>query len=72
MNQNISEDSVAALRFCLEQIINDQKGCIERQEFIILDLKKKVDIFYLILVLDCWNTFLNLWMDQHLKILNLK
>jgi hypothetical protein len=44
MNQNISEDSVAALRFCLEQIINDQKGCIERQEFIILDLKKKVDI----------------------------
>jgi hypothetical protein len=44
MNQNISEDIVAALRFCLEQIINDQKGCIERQEFIILDLKKKVDI----------------------------
>ena len=44
MNQNISEDSVAALRFCLEQIINDQKSCIERQEFIILDLKKKVDI----------------------------
>jgi hypothetical protein len=44
MNQNISEDSVAALRFCLEQIINDQKGCIEKQEFIILDLKKKVDI----------------------------
>jgi hypothetical protein len=44
MNQNISEDSVAALRFCLEQIINDQKGCIERQQFIILDLKKKVDI----------------------------
>jgi len=44
MNQNKSEDSVAALRFCLEQIINDQKGCIERQEFIILDLKKKVDI----------------------------
>jgi hypothetical protein len=44
MNQNISEDSVAALRFCLEQIINDQKGCIERQEFIILDLKKKVYI----------------------------
>ena len=44
MNQNISENSVAALRFCLEQIINDQKGCIERQEFIILDLKKKVDI----------------------------
>ena len=44
MNQNISEDNVAALRFCLEQIINDQKGCIERQEFIILDLKKKVDI----------------------------
>ena len=44
MNQNISEDSVTALRFCLEQIINDQKGCIERQEFIILDLKKKVDI----------------------------
>jgi hypothetical protein len=44
MNQNMSEDSVAALRFCLEQIINDQKGCIERQEFIILDLKKKVDI----------------------------
>jgi len=44
MNQKISEDSVAALRFCLEQIINDQKGCIEKQEFIILDLKKKVDI----------------------------
>ena len=44
MKQKISEDSVAALRFCLEQIINDQKGCIERQEFIILDLKKKVDI----------------------------
>jgi len=44
MKQNISEDSVAALRFCLEQIINDQKGCIERQEFTILDLKKKVDI----------------------------
>jgi hypothetical protein len=44
MNQNISEDSVAALRFCLEQIINDQKSCIEKQEFIILDLKKKVDI----------------------------
>jgi len=44
MNENISENSVAALRFCLEQIINDQKGCIERQEFIILDLKKKVDI----------------------------
>ena len=44
MKQNISEDSVAALRFCLEQIINDQKGCIKRQEFIILDLKKKVDI----------------------------
>jgi hypothetical protein len=44
MKQNISEDSVAALRFCLEQIINDQKGCIEKQEFIILDLKKKVDI----------------------------
>jgi len=44
MNENISENSVAALRFCLEQIINDQKGCIERQKFIILDLKKKVDI----------------------------
>jgi hypothetical protein len=44
MKQKISEDSVAALRFCLEQIINDQKGCIEKQEFIILDLKKKVDI----------------------------
>jgi hypothetical protein len=40
----MNENSVAALRFCLEQIINDQKGCIERQEFIILDLKKKVDI----------------------------
>ena len=44
MNQDISEDSVAALRFCLEQIINDQKGCIERQELLILELKKRVDI----------------------------
>ena len=44
MNQNISEDSVAALRFCLEQIINDQKGCIERQEFNIEELKKRVSI----------------------------
>jgi hypothetical protein len=28
----------------LDEIIEKQKGCIERQEFIILDLKKKVDI----------------------------
>lgn len=44
MNKNISEHSVAALRFCLEQIINDQKGCIERQEFNIEELKKRVTI----------------------------
>lgn len=44
MNQDISEDSVAALRFCLEQIISDQKGCIERQEFNIEELKKRVSI----------------------------
>jgi hypothetical protein len=44
MNQNISEDSVAALRFCLEQIINDQKGCIERQRLVIDELEKRVTI----------------------------
>lgn len=44
MNQNISEDSVAALRFCLEQIINDQKGCIERQQVLIDQLEKRVTI----------------------------
>jgi hypothetical protein len=44
MNQNISEDSVAALRFCLEQIINDQKGCIERQQILIDQLEKRVTI----------------------------
>jgi len=44
MNQNISEDSVAALRFCLEQIINDQKGCIERQHVLIESLQKNLTI----------------------------
>ena len=44
MNKNISKNSVAALRFCLEQIISDQKGCIERQEFNIEELKKRVTI----------------------------
>lgn len=44
MNQNISEDSVAALRFCLEQIIVDQKGCIERQQVLIDQLEKRVTI----------------------------
>ena len=44
MNQNISEDSVAALRFCLEQIISEQRGCIKRQEFNIEELKKRVTI----------------------------
>jgi hypothetical protein len=28
----------------LDEIIERQKGCIERQEFLILELKKKVDI----------------------------
>jgi len=44
MNENISEDSVAALRFCLEQIIFEQKGCIERQQVMIDELEKKVTI----------------------------
>jgi len=44
MNENISENSVAALRFCLEQIIVDQKGCIERQQVLIDQLEKRVTI----------------------------
>ena len=44
MNKNISKNSVAALRFCLEQIISDQKGCIDKQQFNIEELKKRVTI----------------------------
>ena len=28
----------------LDEIIERQRGCVERQEFLILELKKKVDI----------------------------
>ena len=40
----MNENSVAALRFCLEEIISNQNTCIEKQRFNIEELEKRVSI----------------------------
>jgi hypothetical protein len=40
----MNENSVAALRFCLEEIINNKNTCIEKQRFNIEELEKRVSI----------------------------
>ena len=40
----MNENSVAALRFCLEEIIRNQNTCIEKQRFNIEELEKRVSI----------------------------
>jgi hypothetical protein len=40
----MNENSVAALRFCLEEIISNQNTCIEKQRFNIEELEKRVTI----------------------------
>ena len=40
----MNENSVAALRFCLEEIISNKNTCIEKQRFNIEELEKRVSI----------------------------